>query len=254
MNQVFTAYLRALKSLARPAVLWHLLWPTLAAIALWGGIAWLTWDDVGAAVTNLFQEVSWLRWIAERWEASALATAFFVKALLLLLLLPLIYGTAMFIVAAFTLPLMLERIAAADYAELDKRRGGTFLGSLWNALVAVLGFVLAWLVTLPLWLIPGVAVVLPVLLSAYANQRAYRYDALALHADAEELRTVVEREKGRLYLVGIVAGLLAYVPVVNLIVPAYAGLAFIHFCLEALRRHRARGRASLVVEGEARRV
>jgi len=41
-----------------------------------------------------------------------------------------------------------------------------------------------------------------------------------------------------LWLVGIISGLLAYVPVVNLVVPAYAGLAFAHYCLSALRRMR----------------
>ena len=34
------------------------------------------------------------------------------------------------------------------------------------------------------------------------------------------------------------AALLAYVPVINLVAPAYAGLAFVHYMLETLRRHR----------------
>ena len=100
-------------------------------------------------------------------------------------------------------------------------------------------FLVAWVVTLPLWLLPGMGVVLPVLLAAYINQRAYRYDALGAHADAAELRAVIETERGQLYLVGIVAGLLAYVPILNLLAPAFSGLAFIHFALDALRRRRS---------------
>ncbi len=80
--------------------------------------------------------------------------------------------------------------------------------------------------------------VLPVLLSAYLNQRAYRYDALMQHADAAEMREVIARQRGGLWLVGILSGLLAYVPVVNLLVPAYSGLTFVHYCLGALRRRR----------------
>lgn len=254
MNPVVTAYTRSLRSLARPAIVWHLIWPTLLAIALWGAVAWVTWDDAGAAVLRAFEEVAWLRWIAESWENSPLAAAFFVHALLLLLLLPLIYGTALLIVAAFTLPLMLNRVAAWDYPDVERRHGGSFAGSMWNALVAVAVFVLAWLVTLPLWLIPGVAIVLPVLLSAYVNQRAYRYDALAEHADEDELRGLIESQKGQLYMVGIVGGMLSYVPVLNLIVPAYTALAFIHFSLEALRRYRTAKRTPALIEGETWRT
>ena len=51
---------------------------------------------------------------------------------------------------------------------------------------------------------------------------------------------MLARERGGLYLAGIVAGLLAFIPVINLVAPAYAGLAFIHYCLETLRRERAK--------------
>lgn len=241
MKDVLTAYIRALKSLLQPAILWHLVWPTLVAFVFWGVVAWLTWDQVGAAISRLFDDVSWLHWVMERWEASVLAAALFAHVVLGLLLVPLVYGTALFIVAVFALPLMLDRVAAVDYDDLEKRRGGSVAGSVWNATVALVGFLVGWVLTLPLWLIPGMAVILPVLLSAYLNQRAYRYDALAVHADAAELRDVISRERGHLYLVGIVAGLLVYVPVVNLVAPAYAGLAFVHYCLEALRRARHGG-------------
>ena len=238
MTEVLKAYLRALKSLLTPGILWHLLWPTVLAVAFWIAVAWMSWDTVGAGVERLFNEVSWLNWILQRWEASALAGAIFVKVVLGLLLIPLIYGTAMFIVAVFALPLMLERVAAKDYPELERHNGGTLAGSIGNALVAVLVFLFGWIVTLPLWLIPGMGIVLPVLLAGYLNYRGYSYDALSAHAGADELDGVLARERGGLYLAGVVAGLLAFVPVLNLIAPAYAGLAFIHYGLEALRRAR----------------
>lgn len=238
MTEVLKAYGRALRSLLTPGILWHLLWPTVLAVVFWIAVAWMSWDTVGAGVERLFVEVSWLNWILQRWEASALAGAIFVKVVLGLLLIPLIYGTAMFIVAVFALPLMLERVAAKDYPELVRREGGTLTGSVGNALLAVLVFLAGWVITLPLWLIPGMGIVLPVLLAGYLNYRGYSYDALSAHAGADELDGVLARERGGLYLAGIVAGLLAFVPVLNLIAPAYAGLAFIHYCLEALRRAR----------------
>lgn len=241
MTEVLKAYGRALRSLLQPGILWHLLWPTLAAVVLWIAVAWMSWDTVGAGIERLFNEVSWLNWILLRWEASALAAAIFVKVVLGLLLIPLIYGTALFIVAVFALPLMLGRVAAKDYPELERRQGGTLAGSIGNASLAVIVFLVVWMITLPLWLIPGMGIVLPVLLAAYLNYRGFSYDALSAHADAGEIDTLIPRERGNLYLAGIVAGLLAYIPLINLVAPAYAGLAFIHYCLEALRRARKPG-------------
>ena len=120
MTEVLKAYGRALRSLLQPGILLHLLWPTLVAVAFWIAVAWLGWDAVGAGVERLFIEVGWLNWILQRWEASALAGAIFVKVVLVLLLIPLIYGTALFIVAVFALPLMLERVAAKDYPGAGK--------------------------------------------------------------------------------------------------------------------------------------
>lgn len=242
MTEVLKAYGRALRSLLTPGILWHLLWPTVLAVAFWIAVAWMSWDSVGAGVERLFQEVSWLNWILQRWEASALAGAIFVKVVLGLLLIPLIYGTAMFIVAVFALPLMLERVAAKDYPELERRDGGTLAGSLGNALMAVAVFLAGWVVTLPLWLIPGMAILLPVLLAGYLNYRGYSYDALSVHAGRDELPAVIARERSGLYLTGLLAGLLVFVPIVNLFIPACAGLAFIHYGLEALRRSRAGSR------------
>ena len=71
---------------------------------------------------------------------------------------------------------------------------------------------------------------------AIAVAEAY-FDAFNT-GDADEIRRTQVRERGQLYLTGIVAGLLDYVPVINLVTPAYAGLAFIHYGLEALRRER----------------
>lgn len=238
MHEVLKAFSRAVRSLAQPAIVWHLVWPTLVALAVWLVIAWLFWDQCSVWIVDLFKDLPWLQSFIGREQASSAVATAAVKVFLWLLLVPLIYASALLIVATVALPLMLERVAGREYADLEKRKGGTIGGSVANASIAVLLFLMGGLLTLPLWLIPGMAVVLPLLLSAYLNQRAYRYDALMQHADAGEMGTLIARERGGLYLVGIGAGLLAYVPFVNLLAPAFAGLTFVHYCLEALRRYR----------------
>lgn len=238
MNPVLIAFGRAAHSLTRRGIFWHLLWPSLAALLAWGVLAWMFWGPVADSVLASIHQWPWFASLLGKWEGTGSVAAATVHGLMILLLLPLVYGTALLLAVAVALPLMLERVAADDYAELELRRGGSLAGSIWNALVALFWFLLAWIATLPLWLVPGLALVIPLLLSAWLNQRAYRYDALMAHADAGELRSLVVRRKGGLLLVGLGAGALAYVPVVNLLAPSFAGLAFVHFCLEALRRLR----------------
>lgn len=237
-RDVLTAFGRAVRSIRQPAIFLHLIWPTLVALAIWIVIAWLFWDQFSVWIVRLFQDFPWLQQYISRSEASAAVALVAVKVFLWLLLVPLVYATALLVVATIALPFILERVAGREYADLEQRRGGSVRGSIANASMAALLFLIGGLVTLPLWIIPGMSVVLPLLLSAYLNQRAYRYDALMQHADSTEMQALIAGEKRGLYLVGVGAGLLAYVPFVNILAPAFAGLAFVHYCLEALRRHR----------------
>jgi uncharacterized protein involved in cysteine biosynthesis len=129
-------------------------------------------------------------------------------------------------------------VAVRDYADLELRRGGTNLGSAWNGMVAGVLFVIGLLVSLPFWLIPGVGLVATIALTAWLNQRAFGYDALMLHADRSELARLPRLLRQPMLLLGGACALLAYVPLVNLLAPAFCGLAFVHFMLESLRRER----------------
>ena len=53
MKTILFSYFAALRSLGRPGVLWHLLWPTLAASVLWTSLLVFNWGwltDQGAAL------------------------------------------------------------------------------------------------------------------------------------------------------------------------------------------------------------
>lgn len=238
VSPIATSFSRALRSLSQPGILWHLIWPSLASVALWGGLAWFYGGALATGLAGALGNFSWLAgWFGAQQAASAASLT--AGLLLFLALIPLIYVTAAMIVAVFALPLVLELVGERDYADLQKRRGGSQAGSLANALVALAWYLTGMIVSLPLWLIPGLALALPLLLSAWLNQRAYRYDALMQHADPDEYRKLVAAHRGKLMLVGLGAGALNYVPLLNLFAPAFAGLAFVHYCLEGLRRMRA---------------
>lgn len=238
MRDILLAFGRALRSLGRRDILWHMLWPSAVALLLWVIIAIFSWSAVVNGIMAWIQGWS----LAGDWltssEVAAATTLIMVKIAVALLLVPLVYVTAALLVAVIALPMMLERVAVYDYADLEQRRGGTNLGSAWNGVVAGLLFVLGLLLTLPFWLIPGVGLVATVALTAWLNQRAFGYDALMLHADRSELARLPRLLRQPMLLLGGACALLAYVPLVNLLAPAFCGLAFVHFMLESLRRER----------------
>jgi CysZ protein len=236
MGDVIQALGRALASLARPKMLALSLWPMVLALLFWGGLAAFFWSDWVAYATAALTETPVEDWLT-RWEMQWLA-GYLAVALILLILFPLALTTALVIAAVFMMPVVVGFVAGRHYPALERRKGGTFLGSLGNALMSVAVFIVLWLLTLPFYLFGPLAVVVPVALSAYLNQRLFRYDALAEHASPEEMTAVIERSSGRLYLLGGVVGLTHFVPLLNLFAPIYTGLAFAHFCLEELARIR----------------
>jgi CysZ protein len=236
MVSVFGAFARALRDLAHPRVLAILLLPMLGAIFTWSALAWFFWDAWIEGFRNLVESTAAARWLATQGMAWILDST--AVLLVIVLLAPAILITAMLITELVAMPVVVSVVARA-YPSLEKRKGGTILGSAGNALFSIVIFALLWIVTLPLWLTGIGALVIPALTSAYLNQRLFRYDALSEHASREEYRAIVKRNRGRLYALGLVLAGLYYVPFVNLIAPVVTGLAFTHFCLGELARIRS---------------
>jgi hypothetical protein len=105
--------------------------------------------------------------------------------------------------------------------------------------VALAGMLGLGLASIPLWIFPPLWPLLPLAILAWVNQRVLRYDALAEHADAAEMRQLFSANGGTLYALGAILALAAYVPLLGFFVPVLLGLAFIHFLLAALQAQRA---------------
>lgn len=236
---VLDALARALRDLFSLRVLWVAVWPMLAALLLWlalGVTFWGTfsgWIEQGLGALGI---QTWLADLKPRWIAHG------IQALLhLMLFAPLVMLTALVITALFGMPALIHVVAGRDYPELRRESGGGLIGSLWNAAVAIAVFVVLWLVTLPLWLI-GVGVIVPFVAAAWLNQRLFRYDAIAEHASADEMAALFKSERSGWWGLGLLTGLLQFVPLLNLLGPVFAALAFIHYGLARLERQRSPNR------------
>ena len=228
---VFTAFTRAVRDLAQPRILALLVLPMLVAIVSWSVLAYVFWDTWTGAFAGFTGDTAVARWLAQHGASWVLQGAGMFLGIALLL--PAIVVTAMVLTELFAMPAIVS-VVSEGYPALEKRKGGTVIGSMGNAVMAIVVFAVLWLITLPLWLTGIGALVVPALLSAYLNQKLFRYDALAEHASRNEYADIVSRNRLRLFGLGLILAPLYYVPILNLAVPVFAGLAFTHLCLAEL--------------------
>jgi len=236
MRDVINALTRATANLFDTRIIAIVFLPMLGSIVLWSVLAWLFWEPWTGTVTGAMRSTTVAGWL-QQWSATWVIdyTAVFV---VLVSILPAIFVTALVITEIIAMPVIVKFVGERYHPQLQRRAGGTVIGSILNAAVAIAVFAVLWVVTLPLWLTGVGAVLAPVLNSAWLNQRVFRYDALSEHAGADEIRDITRAARGDLFLLGILLSLLLYVPVVNLLVPVLSGLAFTHFCLARLARAR----------------
>ena len=236
MPDIFTALARAARNLFEPRILAIVLLPMVGSILLWTVLAWMFWDPwtggiAGAMATTTV--AGWLQGWGATWVIGSTAVL-----LVLIGIVPAIYVTALVITEIIAMPVIVKFIGERYYPGLERKTGGTIIGSVLNAAIGIVAFAVLWIITLPLWLTGVGAVLAPGLTSAYLNQRMFRYDALAEHASRDEFARITRDARGDLFLLGILLSLLFYVPLVNLLVPVLSGLAFTHFCLGKLARAR----------------
>ncbi len=231
---------RAALDLFTPRMLALMLWPAGIALLVWGGLAWwfgAAWLAAiadGLASSPLQHLVEWTgaEWLRTNWTTY---TALFI---LILLWLPAMYATVLLITSLALMPMIVAYVADRYYPTLERQRGGSATGSVGNGLLAMLIYLTAWLLLLPLWLFAPFGLLVSILLNAWLNQRLFMYDALAEHASVQELRVLRHAGGARLYGLSTLLGLLQIVPLINLLAPVYMGLAFVHYALATVESHR----------------
>lgn len=247
-RDMFIALTRAFISLLHRRMLFLMVWPALVALVLWLVLVVAFWTQAVQWIDLQLNSSETIQWMITIWPLAFFA-AHLAWVVLVIAFIPLVLVTTVLIISIFAMPAMVAHVASRDYPALARRRGGTFAGSVWNSFVSLVVFLLLAAITLPLWLLPFLWPVIPVLLFAYLNQRVFRYDALAEHAESGELAELIRRCRGEMFLLGVAVALVSHIPIVGFFAPVYGGLAFVHFCLERLEALRGEP-----IEGSAVRV
>ncbi|MGO4379551.1 EI24 domain-containing protein [Pseudoduganella sp. RAF19] len=263
MLAVLNAYGRALLSQFHGKMLLLSIAPFLLSAALWALLLWLGLQPMLDWMHTQYVDYELFRSTGEWLEKLGLDTlrAVIVPLVALLLLLPLMIITALVFIGVAAMPFIVPHVGGRHFPQLEKKRGGSLLGSVGQALAAGIIFVVCWLCILPLYIFPPLAGIATVLLWGWLTSRVMSYDALADYASAEELKTLQRERRWGLLAIGVVSGLagslpslawvggaaaaIAFFPVllaasiwIYVLIFIFTGLWFEYYCLEALAQLR----------------
>lgn len=154
---------------------------------------------------------------------------------LVLLFIPLAFVISVSTTSVVAMPFVLEFVAK-DYPQVRKIKTGSLMGSISHTFKEG-GVFLFWLViTLPLWLIPGLQIIVPLYLSARFNRNVFMYDVLQDYTTESVRKEIVTQDSTPLTVLGVILGALAYIPFAFIILPVLSALAFTYYGFNKLSK------------------
>jgi hypothetical protein len=174
---------------------------------------------------------------------------------------PIIVVLSLLVVAALMTPSVLSLVAERRFPQLERKHGGSFIGSMFGAAWATVAALVALFVSIPLWFVPPLVLIVPPLIWGWLTYRLMSYDVLADHASRDERRELIRRHRTSLLAMGVLTGYLGAAPslvwasgalalvLAPVLVPlavwiytlvfAFSALWFAHYALAALQAMRA---------------
>lgn len=265
MRLLLDSFWRAAFYCLTPRVIGLSLLPLGLMVALAGGLGYWFWDPAVAQIQSWLEASSLLASVWRWFEGVGLPNLKSVVAPLLVIfsVTPLLVIVSLLVVSTFMTPALTRLVAERRFAGLVRKQGGGFWQSLGWSLLSVVLAMGAMVISLPLWLVPPLAMVLPALIWGWLTYRVMAFDVLAEFASREERQQLLAQHRLSLLAVGVVTGLMGAAPSVvwasgalfaaafvilipvaiwiYMLVFAFASLWFAHFALAALSELRERG-------------
>ena len=255
---------RAVAYCLHPRVMLLSLLPLLIMVSLaWAASYWL-WDLAVGSVRGLLENSSVFATVWQWFVIFGVRDLKSVVAPLVVIftVTPVVVVTSLLLVSFMMTPALLSWVASRRFPDLARKNGGSFLASLGWTLLSVLIAVFALLLTMPLWLVPPLAMLIPPVIWGWLTYRVLTFDVLAVHASRDERLAITREHRLSLMCMGVVTGLMgaapslvwasgalfaaAFVVLIPLavwlytLVFAFSSLWFSHFALAALAELRRR--------------
>jgi len=270
MRLLLDSFWRAAFYCLNPRVIGLSLLPLAIMVVLSGMLGYWFWDDAVASVHGWLEASSLLAVVWRWFEGIGMPNLKSVVAPLLVIftVTPVLVMASLLAVSLFMTPALTRLVAERRFAALQRLQGGGFWQSLGWSLVSMLLAMGALLLTLPLWLVPPMAMVLPALIWGWLTYRVMAFDVLAEFASADERHALLAQHRLSLLAIGVVTGLMGAAPSVvwasgalfaaafvilipiaiwiYMLVFAFSSLWFAHYALAALSDRRARSMGDVI--------
>lgn len=261
MAPVMTAYGRALKSQFSARMLLLSVLPVLLSLALWGLLLYFGLTPAKEMIAAWMPAPDASDSSFAQYGAGALKVVA-VTVIAVLLTLPVMIFTSLLFMGVAAMPSITKHVSERQFPLLAQKHGGSFAGSVKTNLGTILVAIPVWLLTLPLYIIPPLAVLAQVLLWGRVTSIVMCYDALADHASDQERRVVMRAHRRQLTLIGMLSGAIGALPGIvwiggtlvsvvlfpilavlavwiYVLIFIFTGLWFQYYCLQALEDLRA---------------
>ncbi|HEV7855953.1 MAG TPA: EI24 domain-containing protein, partial [Herminiimonas sp.] len=262
MRAIVVAFGRAVLSQLHVRMLMLTVLPFILSVVIWGVVLWFGLQPLMDWLQNYFVQNDGFRVAGGvlDWIGMASIKTIIVPLIAMWVLLPLMILTALIFVGMMAMPVIARHVGSRRYKNLDARKGGSFFGSLWMSVSSFVVFLVLWIATLPLSLIPPLTFVIQPVLWGWLTYRVMAYDALADYADVDERKIILRTHRWPLLLIGAITGAMGaaptllwlggplsviFFPVLSagaiwlyVLVFIFTGLWFQHYCMDALTRYR----------------
>lgn len=263
------SFWRAAAYCLHPRVIGWLLLPLLLIGLLSFGLGWFFWESAVSGVRGTLE--SWslvaglLKWLDD-FGASGLR-ALIAPIIVIMIVSPLLVVLCLLLVATMMTPSMADMVAQRRFPALARKHGGGFWAGLFWGLGHTAVALAVLVLSLPFWLIPPVALIVPPLVLGWLTYRVFTYDVLGDFATPVERRRLLAAHRLPLMGLGLATGYLGAAPaaiwafgalafvlaplfvvafvLLSTLVFAFSSLWFAHYALAALQDMR---RADTVVD------
>lgn len=239
---VIQAFFRGVASQFHPAMLALLVGPFLLSLALGVIGLWWVWDPLLQWVSSTFFEaqgaLGWVFGWTARFGGVEWLKGLVSVMMVMLLFIPLLFALALVLVAVLAMPVVNRHLGQGPYKDVERRGSWSVGASVWNALSSFVMFFVGYVLTMPLWLIPPLAFIVPWLWWSWLTARIMRFDSLVEHADPEERKRLIAAHRKETFGLSMMVSALNYIPPLFLLTPVLSALMFGHYSLTRLRQSR----------------
>lgn len=210
MKLVLDALWRALAYCWLPRIIFLSLLPLVTCAALAGVLAYFYWTPAVAGVQGWI-EGSWIESVF-RWFGSDVPGFLIAQFVLAILAIPPLIVLSLLVVAAWITPAAAALVRSRRFPDLAVRADEPFVMAVLRSLGLTLVAFAALLVSLPLWLIPPFAAVVPPLIWGWLTYRVMAADVLSGTASRDERKRLMAEHRTPLMVIGIITGYLGAAP------------------------------------------